>query len=94
MSSRSVWRSASVAETKSRPKRFTDSLSIQARPPRIAVWRHSRPRSFSLGSVMMKSMNSGTPASEALPDRSSFGRMRSTRVRTVCHSWGVKNFGL
>ena len=39
-------------------------------------------------------MNSGTPASVALPDRSSFGMIMSTRMRTVCHSWGVKNFGL
>jgi hypothetical protein len=39
-------------------------------------------------------MNSGTPASVALPDRSSFGMMRSTSMRTVSHSWGLKNFGL
>ena len=39
-------------------------------------------------------MNSGTPASVALPERSSFGMMRSTSTRTVAHSCGVKNFGL
>ena len=43
---------------------------------------------------MMKSMNSGTPASVALPDRSSFGMMMSTSMRTVAYSCGVKNFGL
>ncbi len=39
-------------------------------------------------------MNSGTPASVALPDRSSRGRIRSTSTRTVSHSWAVKNLGL
>ena len=39
-------------------------------------------------------MNSGTPASVALPDRSSFGMMMSTSTRTVAHSCAVKNFGL
>ena len=39
-------------------------------------------------------MNSGTAASVALPERSSFGMMRSTSTRTVAHSCGVKNFGL
>src|SRR3990170_6116894 len=42
----------------------------------------------------MKSMNSGTPASVALPDRSSFGMIKSTSSRTVAYSWAVKNFGL
>jgi hypothetical protein len=42
----------------------------------------------------MKSMNSGTPASVALPERSSFGMIRSTRTRTVAYSCAVKNFGL
>src|SRR2546430_2593432 len=32
-------------------------------------------------------MNSGTPASVALPECSSFGRMRSTSSRTVAHEW-------
>ena len=39
-------------------------------------------------------MNSGTPASVAPPERSSLGMIRSTSMRTVCHSCGVKNFGL
>ena len=39
-------------------------------------------------------MNSGTPASVALPERSSFGMMRSTSTRTVAYSCAVKNFGL
>src|SRR5439155_1070200 len=34
----------------------------------------------------MKSMNSGTPASVALPERSSLGMMGSTRRRTVSHA--------
>jgi hypothetical protein len=38
-------------------------------------------------------MNSGTPASVALPERSSLGMIMSTRMRTVFHSWGLKNFG-
>ncbi len=42
---------------------------------------------------MAKSMNSGTSASVALPERSSFGITRSARRRTVDHSWAVKNFG-
>ena len=42
----------------------------------------------------MKSMNCGTPASVALPERSSFGMMRSTSSLTVAYSWAVKNFGL
>src|SRR3989454_1056705 len=41
----------------------------------------------------MKSMNSGTPASVALPDRSSLGMIKSTRTRTVSHSWAVNCFG-
>src|SRR5213080_2796821 len=41
----------------------------------------------------MKSMNSGTPASVALPERSSLGMMRSTSRRTVSHSCAVKFFG-
>ena len=38
-------------------------------------------------------MNSGTPASVALPERSSAGRIKSTSSRTVSYSWSVKNFG-
>ena len=45
-------RSASVHSTKSWPKRFTQTELIQARPPRIAVWRLSRERSLSSGSFM------------------------------------------
>ena len=45
-------------------------------------------------SIIMKSMNSGTPASVALPERSSFGMMMSTSTRTVAYSCAVKNFGL
>src|SRR3989441_734181 len=41
----------------------------------------------------MKSMNSGTPASVAPPERSSFGMIRSTSTRTGSHSGGVKTFG-
>src|SRR5450759_2851148 len=39
-------------------------------------------------------MNSGTPTSVALPDRSSFGMTMSTRTRTVAYSCAVKNVGL
>src|SRR5450759_4724708 len=39
-------------------------------------------------------MNSGTPTSVALPDRSSFGITMSTRTRTVAYSCAVKNVGL
>src|SRR6476661_7715547 len=42
----------------------------------------------------MKSMNSGTPASVALPDRSSLGMIMLASMAMVAHSWGVKNFGL
>jgi hypothetical protein len=42
----------------------------------------------------MKSMNSGTPASVALPERSSLGMTMSTSMLTVAHSCAVKNFGL
>jgi hypothetical protein len=41
----------------------------------------------------MKSTNSGTRASVALPERSSAGITTSARTRTVAHSWGVKNLG-
>ena len=39
-------------------------------------------------------MNSGTPASLALPDRSSRGMMRSASRRTVSYSCAVKNVGV
>jgi hypothetical protein len=42
---------------------------------------------------MVKSMNSGTPASVALPERSSRGMTMSARTRTVRYSAAVKNFG-
>ena len=41
----------------------------------------------------MKSMNSGTPASVALPDRSSFGMTMSASTLTSLNSVAVKNFG-
>ena len=43
-------------------------------------------------SFIMKSMNSGTPASVALPERSSFGMMKSASTRTVSISCAVKNW--
>ena len=39
-------------------------------------------------------MNSGTPASLAFPDRSSFGMIRLASAVTVAISCGVKYFGL
>ena len=39
-------------------------------------------------------MNAGTPASVALPDRSSRGMIRSTSTRTVAYSCGVKKLRL
>ena len=42
----------------------------------------------------MKSMNSGTAASVALPDRSSRGMMMSTSTPMVAHSCALKNLGL
>ncbi len=68
------------------PKRSIASRSIIARPPRIAICRRG-------WSIIMKSMNAGTPASVALPDRSSFGMIRSTSTPTVAYSCAVKNFG-
>jgi len=44
-------------------------------------------------SIIMKSMNSGTPASVALPDFSSLGMTRSTSTASVAHSCALKNFG-
>ena len=43
---------------------------------------------------MMKSMNSGTPASVALPERSSFGMTMSTSMRTVAYSCGREELRL
>ena len=61
----------------------------------MAVCRRARSASpVTAGASITKSMNSGTAASVALPERSSFGMMRSTSTRTVAHSCGVKNFGL
>ena len=45
-------------------------------------------------SIMMKSMNSGTPASVALPERSSRGMMMSASMRTVSHSCGREELRL
>ena len=39
-------------------------------------------------------MNSGAPASDALPDRASFGMIRSTSATTVAYSRAVKNCGV
>ena len=39
----------------------------------------------------MKSMNSGAPASEALADLASCGRIKSDNATTVAYSRGVKN---
>jgi hypothetical protein len=64
-----------------------DSASSHRKPPRIGTWASGR-------SVIMKSMNSGTPASVALPDRSSFGMMMLASTATVAHSCALKNFGL
>ena len=81
-------RSLSVGAVDERlSNRSSHSTSSHASPPRIATWRAG-------WSIIMKSMNSGTPASVALPDRSSFGMMRSTSTRTVCYWCAVKNFGV
>src|SRR6266542_4104323 len=86
MSSRTAERSLSEHCRKVFPERSEHSLSSHASPPRIGTWPSGR-------SLSMKSMNSGTPASVALPERSSRGITRSTSIRTVSHSWGVKNVG-
>jgi hypothetical protein len=39
-------------------------------------------------------MKAGTPASDALPDRSSFGMIMSASAVTVASSAAVKNLGL
>ena len=44
-------------------------------------------------SIRMKSMNSGTPASVALPERSSLGNDEVHEHPDRRHSWAVKNFG-
>ena len=87
MASSTSVRCAAVHARKSFSNRLTHSRSSQASPPRIAVCRAG-------WSTIMKSMNCGTPASVALPERSSFGMMRSTSTLTVAYSWAVKNFGL
>ena len=66
-------------------------LALAIDPGQAAAHRRLRAPGWS---TIMKSMNSGTPASVALPDRSSFGMMRSTSTRTVAYSCAVKNFGL
>ena len=94
MSSSTALRSASLASTNRRPsKRRAHSRSSQARPPRIWTLFRSRCDGSASGSSMTKSMNSGTWASVALPERSSRGITMSTSTRTVAHSCGVKNFG-
>src|SRR5258706_4198306 len=94
MASSTALRSASVASRKLLPERSTHSRSSQARPPRIRVWFFSRWGASASGSFMMKSMNSGTRASVALPDRASRGSTMSASSRTVAHSWALKNFGV
>ena len=79
MSSSTARRSASVQAAKDLSNRRVHSASSHARPPRMALCRAG-------WSTIMKSMNSGTPASVALPDFSSFGMIRSTSRLTVAHS--------
>ena len=86
MSSSTAVRSASAQSRNVLSKRFWHSTSSHASPPRIATCRAG-------WSIIMKSMNSGTPASVALPDRSSFGMMMSASMRTSLNSVAVKNFG-
>ena len=94
MSSSTALRSASVASTKRRPsKRRAHSRSSQASPPRIWTLLRSRWDGSASGSSITKSMNSGTRASVALPERASRGITMSASSRTVAHSWAEKNFG-
>src|SRR5256886_12467999 len=86
MSSSTPVRSAAAQATKVLPYRSSHSRSSQASPPRTGVCRSG-------SSPSMKSMNSGTPASVALPERSSLGRIRPPSTRTVPHSCGVNCFG-
>src|SRR2546423_5620333 len=86
MSFRIASRCEGVASANDFPNRELACVSIQARPFRIQAWLRGR-------SVMVKSMNSGTPASDALPDLSSFGMIMSARTRTVRYSAAVKNLG-
>src|SRR2546422_591419 len=86
MSSSTPVRSAAAQATKVLPYRSSHSWSSQASPPRTGVCRSG-------SSPSMKSMNSGTAASVALPERSSLGMIRSTSTRTVSHSWAVNCFG-
>src|SRR5690606_23913334 len=58
--------------------------SSQRRPPLTGVCSSGL-------SLTMNSMKSGTPASVALPDTSSFGIMMSTRTAMVAISWSLKN---
>src|SRR5690606_13061418 len=53
--------------------------------PRIGILLDGR--SFTINSI-----NSGTPASEALPEMSSFGIIISDNTVMVAISWSVKNF--
>ena len=71
MSSRICRRWASDAATNDRAKRLRDSWFSQARPPRIA----SLVLVLASASASSQSMNSGTFASVALPDRASRGMM-------------------
>ena len=57
-------------------------------PGEAAAHRQPRVVAASRASESMKSMNSGTSASVALPERSSRGMMLSASTRTVRHSCG------
>ena len=84
-------RRCAAAAVQSRNRLSKRSSHSQVDPGQAAAHRAS---AAPASSTIMKSMNSGTPASVALPDRSSFGMIRSTSTRTVAYSCAVKNFGL
>ena len=82
------------ARAPARCRRGTACRSAAGTRGRSRPGRRASRSAASGWSTIMKSMNSGTPASVALPERSSFGMMRSTSTRTVAYSCAVKNFGL
>ena len=60
-----------------------DSLNFAAFQANPSSQRNaSRVQEYDGYSLQIQSMNSGTPASVAEPDRASFGMMRSTRMRS------------
>ena len=86
MSSSTCRRCASVARDERLARSACrHSVSSQASPPRIAMLRVV---ARVLRRRAVKSMYSGTPASVALPERSSRGMMLSASMRTVRHSCG------